>query len=744
MRSLIDLLPATVRRLLHLAAQRAERGSRSQAGQVLPLFVIMSIAILGGAALLTDVAWWWTFEQRAQRAADAGALAGAIYLPGNQGRAFSTAIAEAAKNGFVNGTDGVVVTPRRDPANARKLIVDVDGPVETHFARVFCWNGDVCLDSVDVGVTGAAEYVLPVPMGSPQNYYGVGLLVDAVTTTTTTTETRPTNWLPEAASVSGAWSGPGNAISNNNQYATTTANNAQHTWRFSLGIPDDPTVVITGVQVRLTDAFLSGSATSCRINVEASWNGGAAGSWTTTLLQTGNLGTTSSTDYPFGSATSASFGGHTWGRLDFANFQVRLTRTGTSTNCPTTRTVRLDMLEARVDYTIDVTTTSTTVEETDVHSPDGEVLAPQNFWGALQTQGAPNIQGDAYMTYYDTRTGVTNNDYQPDAFYQYAVEFPVGTSNGQVWLFDPGFCNVDKETGTGEYYTKGGGYGSSSFNPVSTFYDLWDTRNTPYDTTDDSLVYSSDTAYRSKKWYDTQLDLSSPETTATPCDDLAWHNDWVQVANGLTGGRTYRLHTYSTDPDSPSDQRDATTLNAFAVWSKANGGTPKVYGLGAMEAYVRLPGGRATEFYLARIEERHAGKTMAIRLWDPGDTGSLAASLQILGPTTSGYVVTPFSYTAEPNSGSASSCASRTGTNVTSVTTNTGGTSLFNGCWLNIELVLPNDYVAPHPSSDSVTSEGGWWKIRYNMSGSTGDYSTDLTTWQVELRGNPVHLVVEQ
>jgi hypothetical protein len=162
-----------------------------------------------------------------------------------------------------------------------------------------------------------------------------------------------------------------------------------------------------------------------------------------------------------------------------------------------------------------------------------------------------------------------------------------------------------------------------------------------------------------------------------------------------------------------------------------------------MEAYVRLPGGRATEFYLARIDDRHAGKTMVIRLWDPGDTGALAANLQILGPTASGYAVTPFSFSATPNSGGASSCASRSGTNVTSVTTNTGGTSLFNGCWLNIEIPLPADYAAPHPASDSVTDEGGWWKIRYNMSGSTGSFSTDLTTWEVSLRGNPVHLVLE-
>ena len=63
-------------------------------GQVLPIFAIMSVVLLGAAALVTDVAWMWTNQQRMQRAADAGALAGAIYLPGNQTLAFSTARAE--------------------------------------------------------------------------------------------------------------------------------------------------------------------------------------------------------------------------------------------------------------------------------------------------------------------------------------------------------------------------------------------------------------------------------------------------------------------------------------------------------------------------------------------------------------------------------------------------------------------------------------------------------------------------
>jgi hypothetical protein len=66
------------------------------------------------------------------------------------------------------------------------------------------------------------------------------------------------------------------------------------------------------------------------------------------------------------------------------------------------------------------------------------------------------------------------------------------------------------------------------------------------------------------------------------------------------------------------------------------------------------------------------------------------------------------------------------------ITAKSGGTQYFNGCWLTIQIPLPTTYTAP---------QQGWWKIRYNVgSGTTSGY--DLTTWQVQVRGNPVHLVL--
>ena len=109
-----------------------------------------------------------------------------------------------------------------------------------------------------------------------------------------------------------------------------------------------------------------------------------------------------------------------------------------------------------------------------------------------------------------------------------------------------------------------------------------------------------------------------------------------------------------------------------------------------MQAFTPLTGsGRATvssEFYLAQIDAVHAGKTIEIHLWDPGDTNPLNAKLQILDPDqrtpgrrrTSRYTATQ----GTSNSGRAA-CGTLTGTGVTQVETNVGATTgTFNGCWL--------------------------------------------------------------
>jgi Flp pilus assembly protein TadG len=755
--------------LSFLPSRRAVTSNRTERGQALVLFVLSAFILIGGVALVTDVSWLWYGQQRMQRAADAAALAGAIYLPGDPTSAYNAARNEATKNGFVNGSNGVTVTPLQDPKNRRRLIVTVSGSVNTYFARVFGAFADSAnpgaFSSFNASATSRAEYVLPVPMGSPENYYGVGYFVEPVTTTETNTTTGQSDWRPMSTVAGGNWTNPGNVISLNTTYATASANDQLMTVRnFGLGttsqIPNQATLVIDGLRVRLSNTALTGSGTStdCHVHVELSWDGGT--SWST-QADTGPL-TGSNASYTLGSSSStAAWGGHNWVRNDFSdtNFRLRMIWHEGNAQCAATRDVRVDFVEVRVDWHYTTTTTTLSGNHVNIQGPQGQTLNPQNFWGSMQSQGAPSIQGDAYMTKYAVRTGTLNGTdgttpdarYAPDEYYNYAVEIPPGASNGEVWIFDPGFCDAKTAYGTGEYWTIGGANGNASIQPISAYFDLYDSNNTPYDLGDDSLVASSGDTFERKFLSDHEVHFTPSTATDDPasandCQGTSWHYGWWQLAGGLNGGttgRTFRLHSHTTDPDAPNDQNSSTALNGFSFFSRASGGTPRIYGIGAMEAYIRLPQGVASSFYMAQIEKLHAGKTMVIDLWDPGDTGNLSAVLEILKPTDSSYVPSAFDYQGMKGTtaSAASDCNSRSGTGVTSVTTNTGGTSLFNGCWLTITINLPNDYDAPHPSSDTITNQGGWWKIRYNMGSGSGN-STDLTTWQVSMRGSPVHLVI--
>ena len=78
--------------------------------------------------------------------------------------------------------------------------------------------------------------------------------------------------------------------------------------------------------------------------------------------------------------------------------------------------------------------------------------------------------------------------YLPNDYYNYAVEIPAGASGGEVWIFDPGFCDGSSSRGTGENWTVGAPNGYASREAISSYFDLYDTNNTPYDNSDDSLA----------------------------------------------------------------------------------------------------------------------------------------------------------------------------------------------------------------------------------------------------------------
>ena len=131
-----------------------------------------------------------------------------------------------------------------------------------------------------------------------------------------------------------------------------------------------------------------------------------------------------------------------------------------------------------------------------------------------------------------------------------------------------------------------------------------------------------------------------------------------------------------------------------------------------MSIFANIDGGVA-EFYLAEVGDQHEGKTLDIKLFDPGEGSQ---TIRILDPS-GGFATFDWSDTGGGS-----------GTGVTSLDV-TG--AVFNNDFVTLTIPLPADFDVAYGTSNR------WWKIEYTAGGSP----TDRTTWSVEIRGDPVRLV---
>ncbi len=711
---------------------------RAPRGQVLVIFAALLTILLGMTAIVIDLAWIFSNQLQVQRAADAAALAGVVNLPGRVDLAVADALAEAQKNRYTNGTGGVVVTPRQDPDNVRRMLVTVSAPVDTFFMGLWGWS------EVTVTRTSRADFVRPVPMGSPLNYYGVGDFRAPVPGPPTNGGTRA----PTATHAPNSWTTPNEALVDG---GTTHANNATHANQgySNFNFPAIPAGrTITGIQVRVDARSADASPFGCAIGVALSWNNGAAGSYTTQKTQT--LTDTFAT-YQLGSPTD------TWGRtwtdaeLSNAQFVARVRDVDPGSACTDTARTDLDFITVTVYYTGVGATQSR-----EILAPDGSplctdpVTCSQGFWGAIEGQGSSRSTGDAYATGRDG-AGV-NAEYDPLG-YDYTIEMPSG---GTIYIFDPTFCATSKPVGLGHYGA--GDHWLGDANAVSTYFRLWNTNGSALRSQHTLMPTSGDTLFVNEFQADLVTDIAVPPQGYSDAGEPAnppncaegaitnpavggyWHNKWWPMAT--VGAGTYRIQVTTTSQ--VAGQGNANADESFEnMWSilADGGGEPHIYGSGRMVSYANIEGGQQ-EFYLAQIDRpAGAGKTVEIRLFDPGDVGA-KAWMQILSPDGNSYDPVPFSYTADNG---------RSGTNVTCIQTYGGGSgpappagcpnltsggTLYQNSWITINVPLDANYGVGglQPSGET---ESGWWKIRYTVTSGN-----DTTTWEVSIRGNPVRLVV--
>jgi len=134
---------------------------KGEEGFTLVWLASVLLLLIGMAGFGTDLGWLYLNTVRTQSAVDAAALAGVVNLPGFNPE--PDAIAAAQANGYdPGGADTLVVTPIDD----NELLATLTTQVNTFFLGVLGF------DQFSVTREAKAQYVKPVPLGSPNSCFG--------------------------------------------------------------------------------------------------------------------------------------------------------------------------------------------------------------------------------------------------------------------------------------------------------------------------------------------------------------------------------------------------------------------------------------------------------------------------------------------------------------------------------------------------------------------------------------------
>jgi Flp pilus assembly protein TadG len=142
--------------------ERSRRRARDEKGLVLVYSGMTLTMLVGLGGFAVDVGNWYLQAQRLQRSADAAALAGSVYLPGDASTARS--VAQSTLDANVTRAGSTTIGQRE--GHPTQLSVSVSKNVRSYFVQL------VGLESLDLTRNAVGEYRPYVPMGSPANVLG--------------------------------------------------------------------------------------------------------------------------------------------------------------------------------------------------------------------------------------------------------------------------------------------------------------------------------------------------------------------------------------------------------------------------------------------------------------------------------------------------------------------------------------------------------------------------------------------
>lgn len=738
-----------------MARTRRGQGERGVA-MVMTGLILLPLMIF--AAFGVDLASWYAQVSYLQKSADAAALAGTVWMP-DLTKATAEAKASLRENGIVDkdegGTDDIDVEVSRGSRPTSLRVIVTDNSATRYFSRVFSGNQTLARSA-------EAEYNLPIPLGSPLNYFGgdatrtsqPSVTTYAVDWPTDYTTRQPSNTPCNLGTSSGQ--GLGRWTGSPPSYQGGFSGSAPQCRWSTRAIPGSggPSTIPPPDYMSRRPTNTGGSGCRVRTNGTTTptlgrWQGstfttgtgGTGGlpacSWTDVDTDPASIPAGITTEVPVNQPCRVGYetsgpGGGWWSGSLYSPSTPTPPAGGASTSGN-----RLCEWGPRI-----TSTTFTPPNPIDSNRSPG-------FWAMIEGPGAVSPNGDAY----NTRCYIGNNcsggpqnvQYRqpadPDRGFWYVVKMPnVALGPIDINVFDASYNsggNVDELAG------------DRSLGGPSAF----------------------DTEFRVYR-QDSPLDFSvrTPYAPATSGDQTEGSCYWHLGSEAAFRGRWNRLCTIAAPVPGAlylvnvqSVGTSGNGINGYALEAVANGGTgtqPAVYAyanMGMQNNNTCSPTPctpPAATFYLAEVGPQYAGKTLVVDLWDPGDaTGNASLFPKMPSQAVAKPVVdVPFGdceYTSSPSPSAqqGSSDGGPTGAihntqqpsdfpGRCGIRTTVSGNRQFNGEWLTIRVAIPATYTCTLGVNPETTAGSCWWGIEYNFSAS----ANDVTTWRARIEGNPVHL----
>ena len=380
--------------------------------------------------------------------------------------------------------------------------------------------------------------------------------------------------------------------------------------------------------------------------------------------------------------------------------------------------------------------------------------------------GLTDVDGNDCVITDEFRQSVSPGTVNATGGYLYGVDVPSGMTGLTVEIFDgPLFAQRkygnEPDDWTGDYWPDPSSWSRyNSFGPPDlditddfiTYYMLYGPDTTPLDTTDGNelLCVGSFNAYNDagsgqpadddggrEQYYAFWNAVGWSEFSDIPAADL--ENMWDDLATlggcgsldrgaGLYPLRVMMAHNEPAGcPGLYATGGCPYALNKYSMRVSGSGGTPTVSAMQDMSIFANDVAWGSTEFYIAEVEQKYAGKDLILEFWDSGDFGG--------NPNTGDNI------NVIAGNGDSLTCTwevldldggiDETGSSCSFEMKTSGGSSKYDNRLVQMTIPLPTSY--------TCTGDACWFRVEYNYTGAAS--IRDVTTWTAYITGNPIRIV---